>query len=620
MSSILRSFVVVSFAALTAAAQPAPHSVVYRVSFPAPEHRYAQVEVTFPHVNGALQARMSRSSPGRYAVHEFAKNVYDVHAYDGAGRERETLRPNPYQWNVAAHDGTVKVTYKVYGDLVDGTYLGIDTTHAHMNLPATLMWARGLEDRPVRITFVPPANLDWKAATQLFPTSDPWTFTAPNLQYLFDSPTELSAYALREFAVKNPDGKSFTIRTAVHADASREAVDQYAAGVEKIVNEAMAVFGEFPQYDTGTYTFLADYLPWNAGDGMEHRNSTVVTGRSLQNALGTASHEFFHCWNVERIRPQGLEPFNFEDANLTDSLWLAEGFTQYYGSLVMARAALMDRDRAIDGFARTANEVVNGPGRQFRSAVEMSRMAPFVDAARSVDRTNFSTTFISYYTYGAAVALGLDLSLRERTDGKVTLDDFMRAMWKTHGKPGGPEAGLVAKPYSLLDVRDRIAEVSDDRAFADDFFNRYIAGREAIDYARLVQRAGLTLRRRSPGAAWMGDLAFAGQSATIAALVDPGTPAYDAGLEQDDVITALDGKSVASPQEVQQVLRAHKPGDRIAIEFTRRSGPVKATIALTEDPTFAFEPVERGGGTLTAEQKAFRDAWLGSRVPSVSRR
>ncbi len=614
MSSILRSLFVVSFVAWAAGAQPAPQPVVYRVSFPAPEHRYAQVEVTFPNVSGALQARMSRSSPGRYAVHEFAKNVYDVHAYDGGGRERETMRPSPYQWNVVAHDGTVKIAYKVYGDLVDGTYLGIDTTHAHMNLPATLMWARGLEERPVRITFVPPANVNWKPATQLFPTAEPWTFTAPNLQYLFDSPTELSAYALREFTVKNPDGKSFTIRTAVHADATPQDVDQYAAGVEKIVNEAMAVFGEFPPYDTGTYTFLADYLPWNAGDGMEHRNSTVVTGRSLRNALGTASHEFFHCWNVERIRPQGLEPFNFEDANLTDSLWLAEGFTQYYGSLVMARTGLMERDRAIDGLARIANEVVNGSGRQFRSAVEMSRMAPFVDAARSVDRTNFSTTFISYYTYGAAVALGLDLSLRERTDGKVTLDDFMRAMWKTHGKPGGPQAGLVAKPYSLLDVRDRIAEVSDDRGFADEFFNRYIVGREAIDYGRLVQRAGLVLRRRNPGAAWMGDLAFSGQSATIAALVDPGTPAYDAGLEQDDVITAIDGKTVASPQEVQQVLRAHKPGDRIAVEFTRRSGPVTATIALKEDPTFAFEPVERGGGTLTAEQTAFREAWLGSRV------
>ena len=615
---LVRSVLVVVLVAWTATAQPAP-PIVYRVSFPAPEHRYAQVEVTFPAVAGPLQARMSRSSPGRYAVHEFVKNVYDVHAFDGSGRERETLRPNPYQWNVAAHDGTVRIAYKVYGDHVDGTYLAIDTTHAHMNLPAALMWARGLEDRPVRVTFVPPATLQWKPATQLFPTADPWTFTAPNLQYLFDSPTELSAYALRAFTVKNPDGHTFTIRTAVHSDAPRQDIDAYAAGVQKIVDEAMAVFGEFPPYETGTYTVLADYLPWNAGDGMEHRNSTVVTGRSLANALGTIAHEFFHGWNVERIRPQGLEPFDFEAANMTDSLWLAEGFTQYYGTLVMTRAGLTDRDAAIDGFARMANEVVNGSGRQFRSAVDMSRMAPFVDAARSVDRTNFGTTFISYYTYGAAVALGLDLSLRDKSGGKVTLDDFMRAMWKVHGKPGGPQAGLVAKPYSLLDVRDRIAEVSGDRAFADDFHTRYIIGREAVDYGRLVQRAGLVMRRRNPGAAWMGDLAFAPQGATIAALVPPGTPAYDAGLEQDDVITAFDGP-VANPQQIQAALRAHKPGDRVAVEFTRRSGPVKGTVTLAEDPAFVFDAVEGTGGTLTAAQNAFRDAWLGSHVAVGNRR
>src|SRR3954471_22483515 len=363
--------------------------VVYKVSFPSPEHHVANVDVTFSGVRaGTLQARMSRSSPGRYAVHEFAKNVYDVHAFDGKGKPLVVTRPNPYQWDVAGHDGTVRITYQIFGDLVDGTYLAIDPGHAHMNMPATLMWARSFDDRPVRVTFTPPPDSNWKAATQLFPTSDPWTFTAPNLQYLFDSPTELSAYRVREFTVKNPDGKSFSIRTAVHADASDQDVDQYAAGVEKIVREAATVFGEYPQYDTGNYTFLADYLPTNGGDGMEHRNSTVVTGRgNVRQALSTASHEFFHCWNVERIRPQGLEPFNYEEANLTDSLWVAEGFTQYYGSLILGRTGVADVKSTVDGMGRLANAVMTSSGRQFRSPVEMSHMAPFTDAARSIDPT-----------------------------------------------------------------------------------------------------------------------------------------------------------------------------------------------------------------------------------------
>jgi predicted metalloprotease with PDZ domain len=605
--------VAAAFSLSTAAQTPALAPVVYRVSFPAPEHRFAQVDVTFSSVSsGPLEVRMSRSSPGRYALHEFAKNVYDVHAFNGKGQEVAVTRPNPYQWDVAGHDGTVRVAYRVYGDTVDGTYLAIDPTHAHMNLPATLMWARRFEDRPAQLTFVPPEGSNWKPATQLYPTDNAWTFTAPNLQYLFDSPTELSAYALRQFTVHNPDRKPFTIRTAVHSDASTEEIDQYAAGVEQIVNEAMAVFGEFPQFETGAYTFLADYLPYDSGDGMEHRNSTVVTGRSLKNALGSASHEFFHCWNVERIRPQGLEPFNFEEANMTDSLWLAEGFTQYYGSLIMTRAGLTNPAQTIGTLGRLANAVANDSGRQFRSAIEMSRMAPFVDAARAVDRTNFDTTFISYYTYGGAIALGLDLTLRDRSNDKVTLDDFMRAMWRAYGAPGGPQPGLVAKPYSVADVRDRLADVSGDRAFAADFVTRFIVGREVVDYARLLNRAGIVVRRRNQGGGWIGNLRLDQQSTRISDLVPPGSPAYDAGLEQDDVITAVDGKSVTTPSQIQDILRAHKPGDQLRIAFTRRSGPATASVTLKEDPAFDAVPVEMSGGTVTAEQKGFRDHWLGS--------
>ena len=616
MQRVVVAFICVMSWAAAPRAQQNTQPVVYKVSFASAVHHVADVEVTFSEVPaGTLEARMSRSSPGRYALHEFAKNVYDVHAFDGTGKELAATRPNPYQWDVTGHDGTVRITYKVFGDLVDGTYLAVDPTHAHMNMPATLMWARRLDDRPVRVTFTPPPGSGWKPATQLFPTSDPWTFTAPNLQYLFDSPTELSDYRVREFTVRNPDGKTFTIRAAVHADGSEDDVNTYASGVEKIVREAVGVFGEYPQYDTGTYTFLADYLPTNGGDGMEHRNSTVVTGRgNVRTGLSTASHEFFHCWNVERIRPQGLEPFNFEEANLTGSLWVAEGFTQYYGTLIMGRAGLTDVRSTVRGLTFAANAVVNGSGRQFRSAVGMSHMAPFTDAARAVDPTNFETTFISYYTYGAAVALGLDLSLRDKTDGKVTLDDFMRAMWKTHGKPGGPQPGLVAKPYSLTDVRDRLAEVSGDRAFADDFFKRYMVGREVVDYARLLQRAGVVFRKVNPGKAWMGNTRWGQDGLRIQNQQAPGTPAYEAGLEQNDTITELDGKPVSNAQHVADILNAHKPGDTITVAFKRRNGTaVTSKLVLKEDPALEGVLIEDAGGTPTAEQKAFRDSWLGSK-------
>ena len=354
-------------AVATSAMAQAP--IVYKVTVPEPQHRWLQVEATFPAIGRApLHLQMSRSSPGRYALHEFAKNLFEIKAYDGKGLELTLLRLTPSEWSVSGHDGTVKVVYKLYGDRIDGTYLAVDTTHEHLNMPATFMWARGFEDRPIRVEFVP-SNPAWKVATQLFPTADPLGFTAPNLQYFMDSPTEVGPVSIRTFTLANPDGKRFEFRVALHHDGTDADVDDYASNVEKIVREEQAVYGEFPDYDTGTYTVIADYLPYSDGDGMEHRNSTIVTSRlsiadpqQRMRALGTVAHEFFHCWNVERIRPAGLEPFDFTRVNMSDGLWLAEGFTQDYGGLILARAGLVDVNRAASGFGRSVNAVVNGSG------------------------------------------------------------------------------------------------------------------------------------------------------------------------------------------------------------------------------------------------------------------
>ena len=352
---------------------------------------------------------------------------------------------------------------------------------------------------------------------------------------------------------------------------------------------------------------------------MEHRNSTVVaapvslrTPGMVADVLDTVSHEFFHAWNVERIRPKSLEPFSFEEANMSGELWLAEGFTQYYGNLVMVRSGLQPLPEGVASLVQAASSVMTDPGRQFRSAVGMSQMAPFTDAARAVDPTNFSNTFISYYTYGAAVALALDLSLRDRSNGALTLDEYMRAMWKVHGKPGGPQPGLVARPYTLKDARDRLAEVSGDRGFADQFFDKYIEGREIVDYARLLQRAGFVLRKARAGA-WMGNVNIE-DDGTITSLLDWGCPAFDAGLDQGDAILALDGKPLDRRPTLASVLKLHKPGDRIGVSFRRRNGATgTATITLKENPAMEVVAVESDGKTLTSEQKQFRSAWLGSR-------
>jgi predicted metalloprotease with PDZ domain len=354
---------------------------------------------------------------------------------------------------------------------------------------------------------------------------------------------------------------------------------------------------------------------------MEHRNSTVVAeGASIRGnvrgVLGTVSHEFFHAWNVERIRPRTLEPFDFEEANMSGELWLAEGFTQYYGQLTMARAGLAAADQTMLSLADSALSVASSPAHRFRSAVEMSQMAPFTDAARANDPTNYSYTFVNYYPYGSALALALDLSLRERSAGKLSLDDYMRALWRVHGKPSAA-AGYVARPYTLSDARARLAELTDDHAFADQFFSRYVEGRDVPDYRALLARAGVAVRRRSPGEAWTGAAIDAsGKVVAPRGLMAWGSPAFEAGLEHDDVLTSLDGKPFTAA-----ALKNRKPGDKVAFEVRHVGGATASgVLTFSEDPSEHAVLAETSGTSLSPEQKAFRAAWLGSRQRATESR
>jgi predicted metalloprotease with PDZ domain len=593
--------------------------IAYRLSFAEREHRLMDVEVTFTELpEGALELRMSRTSPGRYALHEFAKNVFDVRITGAAGQPLTPTRPNPHQWNVTNHGGTVRVIYRVFGDRVDGTYLGIDSTHAHINMPAALMWARGLEQRPATVRFEPPPGASWRVATQLLPGRDAYTFTAPNLQYLMDSPSEFSALALRTFTV-NDEQRTPVFRVAVHHTGTDADVDAYVRDIQSIVQEARHVFGEYPLFEGNTYTFIADYLPWASGDGMEHRNSTILTSTSSIRAnrldvLETVSHEFFHAWNVERIRPRSLEPFNLEEANMSGELWFAEGFTSYYGPLILKRAGLFSLSDFAQEMGRVVDDVITAPGRQVRSAVEMSQFAPLVDAATSIDRTNFDNTFISYYTWGEAIGLGLDLALRDRSEGRITLDHYMRALWQRHGKPAARAQGYVESPYSLADLKSALAEITGDAAFANDFFAKYIEGREVVDYARLLARAGLILRPAAPGRAFAGPLRMQdGQRGVrLTASTQAGSPSYAAGLDRDDVITSIGGTRVTTADEVGRAIAARKPGDMLPVTFDRRGQQVSATMRLVEDPRREVIPAEQIGQPLTEAQQKFRDAWLSS--------
>ena len=598
-------------------------SVRYAVSFPNAVHHEARIVADFPAAGrDTLEVWMSRSSPGRYALHEFAKNVYDVSVTDAAGRPLTVVRHDPYRWLVVSRGRAVRFAYTLFADHGDGTYSQIDPTHAHLNMPATFAWARGLEKRPVAVRFTPPEGSGWRVATQLIAGKDSLSWGAPDLAYFMDSPAEVSAFAVRSWTVSGVGGRTDTIRIALHHEGTDAELDAFADAAGKVVAEQVGIFGETAQYDRHVYTFLADYLPWVKGDGMEHRNSTILTSsgslaRNSMPLLRTLSHEFFHSWNMERIRSAEVEPFDLTRADPSHELWFGEGFTNYYDRLALRRAGLISDSVFAGMVAVIVNQVVLAPGRRFFSPREMSLQAPFVDAATAIDPTNQANTFLSYYTWGSGVALGLDLELRSRFEGK-TLDGYMRRIWERFGKP--QRRYTIRRAYTADDLERTLGAYVGDTAFARDFFARYVRGRDVPDYSRLLERAGLRVRPANPKAAFAGPLSLAADSngATVTDGTIAGTPLYDAGVDRGDQVISTGGKPIRSEGDWQSLLGAHAPGDEVPLVLRQRGREVRTTLRLSADPSVEVVLLEQAGETSSEAQRAFREAWLRSRTAEGS--
>ncbi|AXT55662.1 M61 family metallopeptidase [Aquimarina sp. MMG015] len=552
----------------------------YQISFENAVHHEAKINAVFTNLeSGTISLRMSRTSPGRYALHEFAKNVYDVKITDSKGKDVTVTRPNPYQWDVSGHDGTLNVSYILFADRGDGTYSQIDETHAHLNMPATFMYVPTLKDRPVQVTYQVREDLNWKVATQLIPLGGN-AFLAPNLQYFMDSPAQISNHTVKEFKVAS-GGTEYTIKLALLHQGTEEEADQYFEQIKKIVEQEKAVFGDYPNFDYGEYTFLASYMPQVSGDGMEHRNSTVLTSTlsladgGMKKNIGTVAHEFFHAWNVERIRPISLEPFDFENANMSGELWFAEGFTSYYTNLILCRAGIITQDQYIAGLSKTYNYVWNSPALQYFNPIEMSYQAPFVDAASSIDPTNRDNTFISYYSYGSMLGLALDLSLRDKDD--LNLDDYLKLVWTKYGK--------TEIPYTIENLFFTLREYAGE-SFADDFFEKYIFDSQTPDFKKLLGSVAIYPKTNSKKAYLGADITFNDDdNAVVSKYVKKGTPAYTIGLAKGDVIVAIDNKSFSDIDQFNDVISKYKPGKKATLIYRRLGVEKKALVRFGVDPT-----------------------------------
>ena len=596
---------------LSAFAQTDIKPIYYAISFPNAAHHEAEIVMTIPQApEGTLHLHMSRSSAGRYATHEFGKNVYNVKAFNVDGSALAINQVEGDAYDIPLHDAVVKVSYTLFGNYTDGTYAGIDVSHAHLNMPAVFMWVVGQDKRPLKFQFDDLDKYGWKVATQL-KHEGANIYTAPDFQYMMDSPTELSNFKQTSWEVVNPDGKKQRINLTVHSNDDQGTIDNFGKQVQKMVLEEKAVYGEFPAYDFGEYTFLDDVYPTNSGDGMEHRNSTCIVQTNEKVAgnekglIGTFSHEYFHSWNVKRIRPKSLEPFNFTHANMSNELWFAEGFTQYYGAMLLIRSGFYTPEQYASTLSGLVNSVLNSPGASKYSATEMSRRAVFTDAGVSIDPSNYTNTITSYYYYGGAIALALELRLR--TEFNLTLDDYMRQVWLARGK--------VMKPYTISDLQNDLAKLTNAK-FAADFFSKYIYGVEKNDYESLLAKAGYLIRRSQAGRAWTGQFTnpIAGRPGQPVYSTTIGTPLYKASLDVGDVILKADGKELNNTQSFNQIIAAKKPGDKITLVYTNRAGEHETTLTLEENPAIEVVTFEKAGKPLTKEQETFRNSWLSTKV------
>ena len=602
----------------------APLELEYHLRLLRPSTHLAEVEivarrVTEPSLDFALPAW----SPGRYAIYDFAKNVQEFEALDAAGRRLPWTQADKQTWRVEARDSgsAVRVRYKVFGNDLNGTFSQIDPTHANVNGASVYMYVAGHKPDPVTLAVEAPA--DWKVISGFSLSTEQRTFQAASYDRLIDTPLEVCPdCGVEQFTER---GKTFRIAVHNYAEEGREAspnpesripspeFSKLVEGVKKIVASEMAMM---PDPDFPHYTFLFHFAPdlSSGGDGMEHLNSTQIViqgdlaGAGLSEALEDAAHEFFHVWNVKRLRPAALGPFDYTREDYTQSLWFAEGATSYYAYVNLLRSGIWDRKEFLKRLAEEVRALELEPGRALASAESSSFHAWFYDRSPQMQETNFANSTISYYNKGALLGMLLDLEIRSRTRGQKSLDDVLRLMYhEFYDAPAasyyGPGRGYEEK--DILDAVNRVA-ASDFGAF----FERYVRGTEPLPYAQTLALAGLKLRVATEAGAppSLGITIQPTDRGVRITSVRPGGAADRAGLARDDLLVAVDELSLAT-EELRNRLKIYPPG--ADVPFTVERHGRRTRIAVKLDPPAADQySIEELPGA-TADQVNVRNGWLG---------
>lgn len=601
-------------------AQDEPLKINYRLAMAHPSSHLFEVtvEVEKPADSRieSLDFQMAKWSPGRYAVFDFAKNVQEFQAAAGIcppsslcdQAMRPVIRVDDQTWRVPFMNSlSLTISYKVFGNDLSGTFSELDSRHANFNGGCVFVYVVNHKQDPVRLEIDPPK--DWRIVNGRTEKRDQREWRFPNWDLLIDTPTEIAPnWTEDSFKV---EGKNYHV--VVHSlgpeGGKRRAL---VRDIEKIVKTETAMWGP-PEFDS--YTFLIHFAADDhSSDGMEHLTSTqIIMPVSLadpgaeEDTIDAIAHEFFHVWNVKRLRPIELGPWDFTRPANTRGLWIAEGITNYYGHLMQRRAGLWNDVKLWSTLSDQITEVENSPGSRLMSAEDSSLSAPFIDDAPHSQQTNLANTSISYYPKGEVIGLTLDLLIRGKTQGKASLDDVMRRMYEEfYLKSPNATYYLRGRGYTNEDFARVVSEVAGTDM--SDFFKRYVRGVEPPPYEEAFTQVGLRFIREPRQPVSVGISADESDKVNFKiASVRPNSPAANAGIESGDTIVLFGGVKL-TPGNLIKTLSRYKPGDKVAITVERGRRKIQTSIVLGPPQVMDYRIEEMANATT--ETKTLRAAWL----------
>jgi len=546
-----------------------PPEISYTVSMSKPWTHLLEVEmnIKWEQMPDKAEIKMPVWTPGSYLVREYARHVQDFSAKNVSGGELAWAKLNKNTWQIETK-GAKEITarYLVYSNELTVRTNEVNDEHAFWNNSAALMFVKGHLAVSPTVRVVPHGN--WKVATGLPPVEGQTnTFRAENYDVLYDSPFEVSDFKEFKFDIH---GKSH--RFVVTGEGNYD-LQKLAKDTTKIVDEAYKIFGEFGYND---YTFIVNL---RGGGGLEHLNSTALqTNRfgfkpdnRYKGFLGLVAHEYFHNYNVKRIRPDALGPFDYENENYTKLLWVAEGGTEYYSNILLLRAGLITDKEFLRQRAAGIQALQNRPGR-LETSLESASFDAWIKYYRPDE--NAINNQISYYDKGEIVNMMLDMTIRSASGGTKSLDDVMRTLYTEYFKKG--------KNYTPADYQ-KISETMAGKSL-DDFFSKYVRGTAEIDFGSIVAPFGLNLNAKSAPAsrAYIGANTSETDGRLNITSIPAGTPAYEQGLNTGDQIVAIDGYR-ASTAFMTSYIGERRPGDTVKLSIFRHDKLRDITFTLGPD-------------------------------------